>query len=78
MHLPTALRQVVPRVVVAETRRRVRAGGGLGRNSCSDTGGPKDADMLASLRRRSRELGRLRIEHRAALVRNVQEGSSKG
>ncbi|HNB59739.1 MAG TPA: hypothetical protein PK308_05450, partial [Phycisphaerales bacterium] len=39
-----------------------------------DTGGPKDADMLASLETLEGELSGLRIEHRAALVRNVQEG----
>lgn len=43
-----------------------------------DTGGPKDPAMLASLEDILGELsagGRLEIEHRAALVRDVSEGS---
>jgi cyclopropane fatty-acyl-phospholipid synthase-like methyltransferase len=42
-----------------------------------DTGGPKEASRLASLETLVSELsgeGRLEIEHRAALLRNVSEG----
>lgn len=40
-----------------------------------DTGGPKDPSLLASLEEVLGELVGLKIEHQAALVRNVSEGS---
>lgn len=40
-----------------------------------DTGGPKDLALLASLETILGELAGLEIEHQAALVRNVSEGS---
>ena len=40
-----------------------------------DTGGPKDPSLLASLKVILGELTGLEIEHQAALVRNVSEGS---
>lgn len=39
-----------------------------------DTGGPKDPSLLASLELIVGELDGLKIEHQAALVRNVSEG----
>ena len=76
VHLPTALR----RVVHARVGSWLKPGGvfvleAYGPEQLQrDTGGPKDADMLASLETLEGELSGLRIEHRAALVRNVQEG----
>ena len=39
-----------------------------------NTGGPKDPSLLASLETILAELAGLKIEHQAALVRNITEG----
>lgn len=77
VHLPTTLREHVHRgvcawlkpggvfVLEAYAPDQIRRG----------TGGPKDPSMLASLETLKGELPGLRIEHEAAVVRNVVEGS---
>lgn len=77
VHLPSDLRALVHRRVAGW----LRPGGvfileaygpeQLARN----TGGPKDPALLATLETILGELGGLKIEHRAALVRDVKEGA---
>jgi SAM-dependent methyltransferase len=76
VHLPTALRAAVHR----RARSWLKPGGVfLLEAYASDqiergTGGPKDPALLASLDVILAELEGLKVEHRAALTRNVSEG----
>ncbi len=76
VHLPAALRAAVHRRVGGWLKPggvfllEAYAPDQIGRN----TGGPKDPALLASLPTLVAELGDLRIEHQAAMVRVVSEG----
>jgi SAM-dependent methyltransferase len=77
VHLPATLRTAVHKRVAAW----LRPGGLFLLEAYSPdqiergTGGPKDPSLLASLKVILGELDGLEIEHQAALVRNVSEGS---
>ncbi|MCC6229996.1 MAG: class I SAM-dependent methyltransferase [Phycisphaerales bacterium] len=77
VHLPSDLRALVHRRVV----EWLKPGGvfileAYGPEQISrNTGGPKEPALLASLETILGELSGLKIEHRAALVRDVKEGA---